>query len=85
MNLKIILCSIIGGVIVTLLTGLILNTPPMLAGATHYGFPFAWLTRLMIAPEHFPWRVNVLNLIADIIILAIIVGIILSFLTKVKK
>ena len=83
MNVKILLSSIIGGVIVTLLTGLILNT--MLVGATHYGYPFAWLTRLVIAPQYFPWRVNVLLLVADIIVWAVIIGIVLLVLARTKK
>ena len=85
MNLRILLSSIIGGVLVTLLTGLIPNIPPMFVGATHYGYPFAWLTRLIIAPEHFPWRVKVLNLAADLIVWAIIIGIVLFVLVRTKK
>lgn len=82
-NVKILLSSVIGGVIITLLTGLILNTP--LIGASHYGYPFAWLIRLVIAPQYFPWRVNILNLVADIVVWAVIVGVVLLILTRMKK
>ena len=77
--------SVIGGVILTLLTGLISNTPPMFVGATHYGYPLAWLVQLVLAPEYFPWQVNVLNLIVDIVIWIIIVGIIATVLTRRRK
>jgi hypothetical protein len=82
MNAKILFSAIIGGVIITLLTGLISNMKAMLVGATHYGYPFAWLIRLVIAPQYFPCRFNVLFFIADIIIWALIVGIILFILSR---
>jgi hypothetical protein len=67
---------IIGGVITTLLTGFIPNTPARLVGATHFGYPFAWLIRMVVAPRYFPWKVNPLNLVVDIIAWAIIIGVI---------
>jgi len=84
MKIKIILAAILGGVIITLLTGLIFNTPPMLVGATHYGYPFAWLTRLVTAPQYFPWRFNILTLIADIVIWTLVIGIILFVFSRRK-
>mgnify|MGYP001078044326 CR=1 FL=1 len=85
MNVRILLLAITGGVIVTLLTGLISNTQPLLVGAIHYGYPFAWLTRLVIAPEYFPWRIDVLNLVADMVGWTVIIGIVLSVMTRAKK
>jgi len=85
MNTRVVILSVIGGVILTLLTGLISNTPPMFVGATHYGYPLAWLVQLVLAPEYFPWQVNVLNLIVDIVIWIIIVGIIATVLTRSRK
>lgn len=85
MNKKDILIPVIGGIIVTLITGLIPNTPSMLVGATHYGYPLAWLTRLIIAPEYFPWRLNLLNLVADIIIWVGIITIILGALSATRR
>ncbi len=81
MKAKIRIFAIIGGVAITLLTGLIPNTP-MLVGAVHYGYPFSWLIRLVIAPEYFPWRINVLNLVADIVVWTIVVGILLFVSTR---
>jgi hypothetical protein len=63
-----VIYSLIGGVLATLLTGLLQNTPSMLVGAVHYGYPLAWLVRLVLAPEYFPWRVTVPNLVVDIVI-----------------
>jgi len=85
MNTRVVILSVIGGVILTLLTGLISNTPPMFVGATHYGYPLAWLVQLVLAPEYFPWQVNVLNLIVDIVIWIVIVGIIATVLTRRRK
>jgi hypothetical protein len=84
MKVKIILAAILGGVIVTLLTGSLSNMPHMLVGATHYGYPFAWLTRLVIAPQYFPWRFNILTLIADIVIWTLVIGIILFVFSRRK-
>jgi len=85
MTTRIVFLSVIGGVILTLLTGLVSNTPPMLVGAIHYGYPLAWLMRLVLAPEYFPWRVNVQNLIVDIVIWIIIVGMVATVLTRGRK
>jgi hypothetical protein len=82
MATKTVIYSVIGGVVVTLLTGLISNTPAMLVGAMHYGYPLAWLVRLVLAPEYFPWRVNVPNLIVDLVIWIIIVGMAVTVLTR---
>ena len=84
MNMKMLVFSIIGGVVITLLTGLISNTP-MLLGVTHYGYPFAWLFRLILAPEYFPWRINAVNFVVDVIVWAFIVGIILFIVKKKRK
>jgi len=67
MNVKIVVLAIIGGVLASILTGLIDSTPAMLVGATWYGYPLAWLFRQIVAPEYFPWVVDITNLIADII------------------
>jgi len=68
-----ILFSIIGGIAITLLTAFI----PLrsLMGATHYGFPLAWRIRLVLAPQYNPWRMNITNLVMDVVIWSVIVGI----------
>lgn len=80
MKSKIFMYSIIGGVIITIVTGLI-NTANRLIGATRYGYPFSWLIRMIIAPQYFPWRIDLTNLILDIVIWSVVVGIII-FLTS---
>ena len=81
---KIVILSLIGGVAITLLTGLLSNMPAMLVGAVHYGYPVPWLFRLVLAPEYFPWRVNVVALVADVIVWAVVVGVALFVWTKIK-
>ncbi|MGQ9543384.1 MAG: hypothetical protein ACUVTM_04775 [Candidatus Bathyarchaeia archaeon] len=83
MNMKLAVFSVLGGVVVTLLTGLLSNT--VLLGAKHYGYPLAWLIRRVLAPEYFPWRVDVLNLIVDLVIWIIIVGIVVNVLARTRK
>lgn len=85
MNKKLVFAAIIGGTLITLLTGFIPNTPPIWAGSTLYGYPLAWLLRLVLAPQYFPWKLNIANMIGDIIIWAIIIGIILLIWIRIKK
>jgi hypothetical protein len=82
MNLKILISVVFGGLAIALLTGLISNTPPMLMGATHYGLPFAWLFRLVIAPEYFPWRVDITRLLVDTAVWAAVVAAVLFIADK---
>lgn len=82
MKAKTLLPIMIGsGTGITLLTGLIPNTKPGQVGATNYGFPFAWLIKLIIAPQYFPWQANMLNFAVDILIWTVI-GIALFVLVK---
>jgi hypothetical protein len=85
MDTKSLVIAVLFGIAVTILTGLIDLTPPMLLGASHYGYPFSWLTRLIIAPEYFPWRVRIPELIGDIIVWSIIGGVILLVLKRTRK
>jgi hypothetical protein len=83
--LKLLVLAAIGGIVITLLTGLLENTPEMLVGAVWYGYPLAWLVRMVVAPQYFPWVVQPLSLIADIVFWAVIVAIVLFAYTKTKK
>ena len=85
MNVKVVVSAIVGGVVITLLTGLIPNMPEMLVGATWYGYPLAWLSRLVLAPEYFPWRADSFNLAADIVFWVVILGVVLFIAKKVRK
>ena len=83
--MKLLIFAIIGGVVITLITGLINNTPGMLVGAVYYGFPFAWLQMLVIAPQYFPWHVRPLRLVLDIVVWTVIVWVILFAVSKARK
>ncbi len=80
-----LIVSILGGEVVTLLTGLVPNTPQMLVGAEHFGFPLAWLFRMIVAPEYNPWRIDFLNFLADLVVWSAIICIVLFVLEKTRK
>jgi hypothetical protein len=83
--MKIVILSLIGGVVITVLTGLLSNMPTMLLGAEHYGYPLAWLFRLVLAPEYFPWRVDATAMVADVIVWSIIVAAVLFVFTRLRR
>lgn len=85
MNVKTLLWSITGGVAVTVLTGLVPNSPYPWLGATFYGYPLQWLTKLILAPEYFPWRINPTGLIADLITWWAVTAAALFALARIKK
>jgi hypothetical protein len=80
-----VLMAIGGGVLLTLVTGLFSNTPEMMVGATHYGYPLAWLIRMIVAPQYFPWVVDYISLLADIVFWSIIVVIVLLAIRMARK
>jgi len=82
--MKTVILSLIGGVVITLLTGLLSNMPAPLLGAEHYGYPIPWLFRLILAPEYFPWRVDVMALVVDVVVWTIVIGVALFVWTKIK-
>ena len=84
MRTKLVSSAIVLGVFVALLTGLFSNTPPFVVGATHYGYPLPWLTRLIIAPQYFPWQLDIVNLIVDILFWSIVAGLILLILRRAR-
>jgi hypothetical protein len=77
--------SILAGEIVTLLTGLFPNTPQMLVGAIYYGFPIAWLFRMIVAPEYNPWKIDFPKFLADTVVWSVIFLVIVFILGKVVK
>lgn len=86
MKARLLIGSVVGGVLITLLSGLLRNTPEMLVGAEHFGYPFPWLRRVVYpgAPLEVPPEYYV-NLIVDVVIWAMIVGVILVVLMRRKK
>jgi len=84
-SMRMVVYAVVAGVVITLLTGLIGNTPEMLVGAVYYGYPFRWLEMMVVAPQYFPWVVRPLRLILDIVVWTVIVWVILFVVSKVKK
>jgi hypothetical protein len=83
MDRKIIIGALIGGIVITLATGLV--EAPSMMGATNYGYPFVWLTQLIIAPEFFPWRIHPVRLVLDVIVWSVPVWIILYVVMRKKR
>jgi hypothetical protein len=74
--------SLIVGVILTLLFGLI----PFIAltGGTNYGLPTAWIDRVVLAQKFEPWRIRWTGFILDTIYWAIIVFLVFKIHEKVR-
>ena len=82
--MKIVILSLIGGAVITLLTGLLSNMPTPLLGAEHYGYPLPWLFRLILGPEYFPWRVDLAVLVVDVVVWTLVVGVALFAWMRLK-
>lgn len=87
-NMRMGLISLVVGIVITLLTGLLNSTPSGgLIGATWYGYPTAWLTQLSGA-QGAPWTLysnSPVNLIIDIIFWTIIVAIVWYIVMYLRK
>jgi hypothetical protein len=80
---KVLAASIIIGVVITAITGLINTTPSGLVGATWYGWPFAWRTVPVI-----PNPVNnydIPRLIADFVVWFVVSFVVLTILQRIRK
>jgi hypothetical protein len=66
---KTLLISILRGTGIALITGLVPRNN--LIGATHYGWPIAWLVHLVLSPQHNPWRIMPIWFILDALIWSI--------------
>lgn len=85
-TLKLLIFAAIGGIAITLLTGLFPNTPEMLVGAVWYGYPLAWLVQQLGNPAYpTVYNLRPLRFAADIVAWAIIVAIVLFAYTKTRK
>ena len=82
---KMLLLAVVGGIVVTLVTGLIDHTPSGLMGASWYGYPLAWLVMMVVGPGYSPWVVRPLRLTADIVCWSVVVFVILFLASKVTK
>lgn len=68
--------AILGGIALTLLTGLIPFRS--LLGAVHYGVPVPWLIRRIVAPEYFPWSIHGAGLAIDIVVWTLVVFVLMT-------
>jgi len=84
LDARYLIYSIVGGIVVTLLTAFIPNTPGMLLGAVWYGFPLAWLIRMIVAPQFFPYTVSMVNMILDVVFWVVIIGLILGLVKRIR-
>lgn len=82
---KTLIFAVVGGIIITLITGSFDHTPSGLMGAVWYGYPLAWLEMLIVAPQYFPWVVRPVRLVIDVVVWVIVVWIILFVISKIKK
>jgi hypothetical protein len=73
--MNIVILSLIGGALITVLAGLLSDMPTPLLGAKHYEYPRPWLFRLVLAPEYFPWRVDVVALVVDLVAWTLVIGV----------
>ena len=84
MNMKMmILVSVVTGLVITMVTGLVDVTPMHLVGATWHGWPLAWL--YVIVYPGSPISVNWVNLIGDIIVWLVIALMAAMVFSKFKK
>jgi len=78
--------SIVGGAVITLVTGLYNSTPGGgLVGATWYGFPVTWIRWLAVGPQYSPWAVDWMGLVIDLVVWIIVVGIVLYLAKGMMK
>lgn len=75
---KLLGLSLGGSIVITLVP---LRT---LMGGTHYGSLMAWLVRRVLAPEYFPWRENLLGLVADVVVWTVVVLLLLLVYERLR-
>ena len=86
MKMKSLILAVIGGVVITLLTGLLNHSPACtrvicIVGEVYNGYPLAWVEMLAGAS----WFVRPLRLAADIVAWTIGVGVAMFGVSKVRN
>ena len=82
-GLKLVVVSVVLGASITLLTGEV-NTLHLIGGSA-YGLPAAWLNDRVLSPVYNPWFVNWVSLVIDVVLWAVVVGLVLISLRKLKQ
>jgi len=72
-----LLFSVVGGIVITLLTGMMNSTPGQLVGATWYGYPTSWIIRMVVAPQYNPWSFQAANFVIDVVVWFVVVAVVL--------
>ena len=86
MKMKSLILAVIGGVVITLLTGLLNHSPACtrvicIVGEVYNGYPLAWVEMLAGAS----WFVRPLRLAADIVAWTIGVGVVMFGVSKARN
>lgn len=84
MNRRLVVEALFAGVSISLLAGLIPNTPPELMGAVWYGYPLPWLFEMVVAPQYYPWSFIFVNLLIDVAIWSITFFLLRLLLIRVR-
>jgi hypothetical protein len=74
--------SIVGGVVITMLTGLVSSTSKGLVGAVWYGYPLNWVNKLITYPT--AWRIQLGGLVVDLVFWFVVVLIALMVVERLK-
>ncbi len=77
---KLVSGSMVGGFVVSLISGAVNYTPAGLVGASWYGFPATWLYRLVLAPIYNPWRISPAGFVLDFIVWFLVFLVILDII-----
>jgi large-conductance mechanosensitive channel len=80
---KIVVAALIGGLVITLITGLVNTTPQDLVGATWYGWPLAWRIIPVVLQPQASYKIG--EFVGNVIIWFVVVFVILFILKKLRK
>jgi hypothetical protein len=85
-TMKMLIFAALSGIAITLLTGLLPNTPEMLVGAVWNGYPLAWLVQQLGNPAYpTVYNLRPLRFLTDIAFWAVISASVLLAYTKMRK
>jgi len=80
---RVVLLTVIIGVAITVLSGLVSNTPAGLVGAVHYGYPLPWLHQVVYPGA--PIEVDPVILMVDIAVWSVVGGLVLLLMGSIRK
>ena len=82
---KVFVTTVIIALAIIIVSALYDGTPRGVVGAEWYGLPFTWITKLIIAPQYNPWRIDFVGLTIDLVIWTIIVALIIFFAGRLQR